>query len=194
MAEAWLGCHCHAFPEDAYCLAEAASPVSREAQSRAVIVLVAVVAVDEVIGLACCFLSHHFHTHLLRWMATCQFASGRYGVSCIPSVAIQQHLERNGGCSCDSLYVTEFSGKGAGVRNLTSDMSVAKISIEIKGAMPDLRCLSEIKIWTFVLNKKYQTLFLVSQPSWSKLHKHVAIKTHLNSCDFFPVAMTGCHL
>lgn len=28
--------------------------------------LVIVVAVDEAKGLACCFLSHHFHTHLLR--------------------------------------------------------------------------------------------------------------------------------
>lgn len=66
MAEGWLGCHGRAFHEDAYCLVEAASPVSREVQSGAKIGLVAVVAVDEVIGLACCFLSHNFHTNLLR--------------------------------------------------------------------------------------------------------------------------------
>lgn len=81
----------------------AASPVSREVQRRAVIGLVAVVAVDEVIGLACCFLSHHFHTHLLRWMATCQFASGRYGFLYSKHGRVQQQLERHGGCSCNSL-------------------------------------------------------------------------------------------
>jgi len=70
----------------------------------------------------------------------------------------------------------EFPGKGAGVRNSTSEISIAKISTEIKGAMPDLHCLSEIKIWTLALNKKYQTL--CGKPAtWSKFHKHIAIKT-----------------
>lgn len=107
--------------------------MSREAQSRAVIGLVAVVAVDEVIGLACCFLSHHCHTHLLRWIATCQFASGHCGVSCILSVAMSSSIWKGTVTAVVILYlyVTEFSGKGAGVRSLTSDMSVAKISIRI---------------------------------------------------------------
>lgn len=64
----------------------------RAGKRRAVIGLVAVAAVDEVIGLACCFLSYHFHTDLLRWMATCQFASGCYGVSCVPSVAMSSSI------------------------------------------------------------------------------------------------------
>lgn len=162
--------------------------MSREAQSRAVIGLVAVVAVDEVIGLACCFLSHHFHTHLLRWMATCQFASSHYGVSCISSMAMSSSIWKGTVAAVGILYlyVTEFSGKGAGVRNLTSDMSMAKISIEIKGAMPDLHCLSEIKIWKFVLNKKYQTLFLVSQPAGQNYINTLQSKHTLIVVIFFP--------
>lgn len=145
--------------------------------------LVIVVAVDEAKGLACCFLSHHFHTHLLRWMATCQFASGHYGVSFIPSMAMSSSI---------------WKGTAAEVQSLHNRVFRERSWVQ----EPDTRCVhcknqywkskGLCKVCSAYLRSKYgHSLYfkkraLSAKPdSWSKLHKHFAIKTHLNNCDFF---------
>lgn len=77
----------------------------RARKRRAVMGSVAAVAVDEVMGLACYFLPHHFHAHLLRWTATCQFASGHYGVSCIPRVAVSSSIWKSTVAAAVILYL-----------------------------------------------------------------------------------------
>lgn len=77
----------------------------RARKCRAVMGSVAAVAVDEVMGLACYFLPHHFHAHLLRWTATCQSASGHYGVSCIPRVAVSSSIWKSTVAAAVILYL-----------------------------------------------------------------------------------------
>lgn len=73
-------------------------------------------------------------------------------------------------------------------------MLAAKDSIEIKRATLDLHCLSEIKTWTFVLNRKHQALFLGSQAAGQNCINTLQSKHIPIAVIFFPVAMTGCHL
>lgn len=65
---------------------------------------------------------------------------------------VQQRLERHGGRSCN-LYMTEFSGKGVGVRNLTPYVSAAKkISIESQRSYARFAVL----VWEQNMDNRYK--------------------------------------
>lgn len=105
---------------------------------------------------------------------------------------VQQHLERHGGRSCN-LYITEFLGKGAGFRNLTLDVSIAKISIESQRGYARFAVL----IWDQNMDIRYtlkKELFLLSQTAGQNCTNTLQSKHISITVIFLPVAMRGCHL
>lgn len=66
---------------------------------------------------------------------------------------VQQHLERHGGKSCN-IYIWSFQEKELGSGTWHQMCPLQKKSVlKVEGARQDLQWLSDIKIWTFVINK-----------------------------------------